>query len=144
MINSETAVDTRLARQAIFGTAIAALLGVIYLVVVGKSWVYVASVLAGTIFALVPILRQAQKTPPKSMSDIVQLSRISTKTFVIWLVMMAVYLVMLMPMGPDIFKLGVATCVVGLLASRLVFPICAACLLEAFAPPQSRHDTERP
>ena len=144
MINGETAVEARFARQALFGTAIAALLGVLYMVVVDKSWVYVASLLAGAVFALVPILRQAQKTPPTSMLDILQLGRVSTKTFVIWLTMMVVYLVMRMPMGPEIFKLGVATCVVGLLASRLVFPIYVACLVEAFGPPQSPQGPKRP
>ncbi|MGI9294053.1 MAG: hypothetical protein ACR2PS_08735 [Pseudomonadales bacterium] len=144
MIDRETTVDNRLTRQALLGTIVGTLLGGAYMAFADKGWIYVVAVFLGTACALIPIWRAANKSPPQRMADVLLLSRISTKSFVIWLIMMSVYLLMLMPMGPEIFRLGVATCIVGLLASRLVFPAYVACLREAFGPPQSLRDPEPP
>ena len=133
MINHATLIDPVSVRRGLLATLFAATLATAAFYLSDTDWIIVLACIVGAVSGLWPIVMKARKTPPNDVDALMKLSRAPTRSFVLWLVMMAVYLSVGRPLGLPLFEFITGWCLAGLFFTRLAFPAITI-LVWAFNP----------
>ena len=122
MIDHATLIDPVSVRRGLLGTLFAATLATAAFYLSETNLIIVLACIVGAISGLWPIVMKARKSPPNDVDTLMTLSRAPTRSFVLWLVMMAVYLFAGRPLGLPLFEFITGWCLAGLFFTRLAFP----------------------
>ena len=140
MIDHATLIDPVSVRRGLLGTLFAATLATAAFYLSETDLIIVLACIVGAVSGLWPIVMKARKAPPNDVNALMMLSRAPTRSFVLWLVMMGVYLVAGRPLGLPLFEFITGWCLAGLFFTRMVFPALTI-LLWAFNPEARRHSS---
>ena len=140
MIDHATLIDPISVRRGLLGTLFAATLATAAFYLSETDWIIVLACIVGAVSGLWPIVMKARKAPPNDVNALMMLSRAPTRSFVLWLIMMGVYLVAGRPLGLPLFEFITGWCLAGLFFTRMVFPALTI-LLWAFNPEARRHSS---
>ena len=133
MIDHATLIDPISVRRGLLGTLFAATLATAAFYLSETDLIIVLACIVGAVNGLWPIVMKARKAPPNDVNALIMLSRAPTRSFVLWLIMMGVYLVAGRPLGLPLFEFITGWCLAGLFFTRLAFPAITV-LVWAFNP----------